>query len=243
MATIARLKRLVGIEFEYKASLGDFFATVLQNKLVNEYDETGNTPEIRSELLEKYNTCGPSMGFSAKQFAYGVLELVVDALVANPDVVTDPYENQLNDQLVNITRYVGIAGEGDYHFMVAVYNLSATLSQITQNVIPVGPLVALGDVLDGGENYTVDGLDGGDATGVVFRAYLEVGEQNDPAQYEDASLEGTIVDGSVTEITDILDGGDGFAVGDILSLEIDTTEPGQGDGEGSGALVVVIEVA
>jgi hypothetical protein len=242
MATVARLKRLVGIEFEYKASLGDYFTTLLANKLVLEYSETGNTPAIRSGLLTKYETCGPSMGFSTKQFAYGILELAVDALVNNPDVPTDPYVNLLNDQLVNVTRYVGIAGEGDYHFMVAVYNLSVTLSQILGNVTPVGPIVALGDITDGGENYTVDGLDGGDATGVVFRAYLELADQTDPDQYAEASVEGTIVDGSVTAITDILEAGDGFAVGDVLLLEIDTEAAGQSDAEGSGAMVVVTEV-
>jgi hypothetical protein len=243
MATIARLKRLVGIEFEYKTSLKDFFTTVLANKLVLEYNETGNTPALRASLLSKYDTCGASMGFSAKQFAYGVLELVVDALVNNPDVPTDPYANTLNDQLVNVTRYVGIAGEEDFHFMVAVYNLSVTLSEILGNVLPVGPLVTLGSITDGGSGYTVDGLDGGDATGVVFRAYLELADQNDPDQYQDASLEGTIVDGEVTAITSVLDGGDGFAVGDVLLLEVDTEAAGQSDGEGSGALVVVTEVA
>jgi hypothetical protein len=242
MATVARLKRLVGIEFEYKASLGDYFTTLLANKLVLEYSETGNTPSIRSGLLVKYKDCGPSMGFSTKQFAYGILELVVDALVNNPDVPTDPYANALNDQLVNITRYVGIAGEGDYHFMVAVYNLSVTLSEILGNVVPIGPLVTLGAITDGGENYTVDGEDGGNATGVVFRAYLELANQTDPDQYAEASLEGTIVDGVVTAVTDILDAGDGFAVGDVLLLEIDTEAAGQGDAAGSGAAVVVVAV-
>lgn len=243
MATIARLKRLVGIEFEYKASLGDYFTTLLANKLVLEYSETGNTPAIRSGLLVKYKTCGPSMGFSTKQFAYGILELVVDALVNNPDVPTDPYANALNDQLVNVTRYVGIAGEGDYHFMVAVYNLSVTLSDILGNVVPVGPLVTLGAITSG-SGYTVDTEDpeGDNATGIVFRAYLELANQTDPDQYAEASLEGTIVDGVVTAITDILDAGDGFAVGDVLLLEIDTEAAGQSDADGSGAAVVVVAV-
>lgn len=241
MATTARLKRLVGIEFEYKASLGDYFTTLLANKLVLEYSETGNTPAIRSGLLVKYKTCGPSMGFSAKEFAYGILELVVDALVNNPDVPTDPYANALNDQLVNVTRYVGIAGEGDYHFMVAVYNLTVTLSSILGDVVPVGPLVSLGAITPG-SGYTVDTEDpeGDNATGVVFRAYLEPADQSD--QYSEASLEGTIVNGAVTAITDIADAGDGFAVGDILLLEIDTEAAGQSDADGSGAAVVVTAV-
>lgn len=243
MATTARLKRLVGIEFEYKASLGDYFTTLLANKLVLEYSETGNTPAIRSGLLVKYKTCGPSMGFSAKEFAYGILELVVDALVNNPDVPTDPYANALNDQLVNVTRYAGIAGEGDYHFMVAVYNLSVTLSSILGNVVPVGPLVSLGAITPG-SGYTVDTEEpeGDNATGVVFRAYLELANQTDPDQYSEASLEGTIVNGAVTAITDIADAGDGFAVGDVLLLEIDTETAGQSDADGSGATVVVTAV-
>jgi hypothetical protein len=115
--TTATLKKLVGIEFEFKSSLDDFLQTVLDNKLVLEYNSGSNTPAARTSSLNSFVSCGPSMGFEAKKFAYGTLELIVNALVNNPDVPEDPYANELNDQLVNVTRYVGMEGEGDYHFM------------------------------------------------------------------------------------------------------------------------------
>ena len=135
--SVTTLKRLIGIEYSYKLELQSWFATVLADELIVGYSDGENTPEARADLLQKFNLCGPSMGFSAKQYAYGLLELVIDSLVSNVDVPADPYANSLNDQLVNVSRYVGLAGEGDYHFMVAVYNLSVTLSSIFTNIAPV----------------------------------------------------------------------------------------------------------
>lgn len=234
-----RLKRLVGIEFEYKAELQTFFAFVLGNKLVLEHNTAPNTPASRTDLYDKFVRCGPSMGFEAKKFAYGVLELVVEALINNPDVPTDPYANALNDQLVNITRYVGIAGEGDYHFMVAVYNLSVTLSEILGNVTPVGPIATLGALLTPGTNYTTDGLED-TAAGVVFT--LSVASPIDPAQYQVAKVIGNIEDGEVSSILSISSAGDGFAAGTVGILVIDTTEPGQSDATGSGATIEILTV-
>lgn len=135
--SLSTLKRLIGIEYSYKLELQSWFATVLADELIEDYSEGENTPAARSALLDKFNLCGPSMGFSAKQYAYGLLELVIDSLVSNVDVPTDPYVNKLNEQLIDVSRYVGIAGEGDYHFMVAVYRISETLSSIFTNVAPV----------------------------------------------------------------------------------------------------------
>lgn len=135
--SVTTLKRLIGIEYNYKLELQSWFATVLSDELLVGWSSGSNTPAARTALQNKFVACGPSMGFSAKQFAYGVLELVIDALVNNVDVPTDPYVNSLNDQLVNVTRYVGIAGDGDYNFMVAVYNLSVTLDSIFTNVASV----------------------------------------------------------------------------------------------------------
>jgi hypothetical protein len=238
--TTATLKKLVGIEFEFKSSLDDFLQTVLDNKLVLEYNSGSNTPAARTSSLNSFVSCGPSMGFEAKKFAYGTLELIVNALVNNPDVPEDPYANELNDQLVNITRYVGITGEGDYHFMVAVYNLTVTLSEILDNVVPVGPIVTY-TLTDGGSGYTIDGADA-DETGVVFLGTLALGDQTDPDQYTNAVFEATIASGVVTAITALTDGGDGFAVGDVVSLDIDTGTAGQGSATGSGATVTVNSV-
>lgn len=236
----ATLKRLVGIPYSYKLELQSFFSTVLADKLVLEYDVSGNTPAIRTSLYNDFVACGPSMGFSTKQFAYGLLELVIAALVNNPDVPTDPYENDLNAQLVNVSRYVGLEGERDYNFSVAVYNLSVTLSAILDNVTPVGPILTL-TLTSGGTGYTVDGADG-DETGVVFLATLALGDQTDPAQYADAVVEATIAGGIVTALTAIVSGGDGFAVGDVVDLVIDDTEAGQELSTGSGATATVATV-
>lgn len=135
--SVATLKRLIGIEYSYKLELQSWFATVLADELIVGYSEGENTPNARADLLDKFNRCGPSMGFSAKQYAYGLLELVINSLVSNVDVPADPYANSLNDQLVNVSRYVGLEGDGDFHFMVAVYNLSVTLSSIFTNIAPV----------------------------------------------------------------------------------------------------------
>jgi hypothetical protein len=155
--SVTTLKRLIGIEYEYKLELQDWFDTVLSDELLVGWSSGANTPAARTALYDKFVTCGPSMGFSAKQFAYGILELVIEALVNNVDVPTDPYVNDLNAQLVNVTRYVGIAGEGDYHFMVAVYELSVTLDSVFTNVAsvnnaPVGTSKTI--TIDEDETYT-----------------------------------------------------------------------------------------
>lgn len=233
----ATLKKLVGMQFNYKLELQSFLTTVLANKLVLEYNTGANTPAARTSLLNQFIGCGPTMGFEAKKFAYGTLELIVDALVNNPDVPADPYTNSLNAQLVNITRYVGIAGEEDFHFMVAVYNLSVTLSDIIGNVTPVGPILTL-TLDDGGSGYTIDGVDE-DETDVVFLATLALGDQTDPDQYAAATIEATIAGGVITAITAITDAGDGFAVGDVVTLTIDDSVAGQESSTGSGGTAVV----
>ena len=236
----ATLKRLVGIPYSYKLELQNFFSTVLADKLVLEYNVTGNTPAIRTGLYNDFVACGPSMGFSTKQFAYGLLELIISALVNNPDVPTEPYETDLNDQLVNVSRYVGLEGERDFHFMVSVYNLSVTLSAILDNVTPVGPILTL-TLTTGGTGHTVDGADANE-TGVVFLATLDLEDQTDPGQYVPAVVEATIAGGVVTALTAIVSGGNGFAVGDVVDLVIDDSEAGQELSTGSGATATVATV-
>jgi hypothetical protein len=155
--SVATLKRLIGIEYSYKLELQSWFGTVLADELLVGWSSGANTPTARTALYDKFVACGPSMGFSAKQFAYGIFELVIDALVNNADVPTDPYVNTLNDQLVNVTRYVGMEGDGDYHFMVAVYELSVTLDSVFDNVAsvnnaPVGTSKTI--TIDEDETYT-----------------------------------------------------------------------------------------
>lgn len=236
----ATLKKLVGMQYNFKLELQSFLTATLADQLVAPYNTGANTPAARDSLLASFIGCGPSMGFEAKKFAYGVLELIVDALVNSASVPDNPWNPILNDQLVNITRYVGIAGEEDFHFMVAVYNLSATLSQILQ-ITPIGGIATL-TLGSGGSGYTVDGADGNE-TAVVFLAKLPLADQSEPDQYADAVVEATIVGGVVTAVTAITDSGSGFSVNDVANLEIDTSVAGQEDATGSGATVTVLTIA
>jgi hypothetical protein len=231
--SVANLKRLVGIQFEYKRELQEFLSTALASSLVSGYNSSPNTPAERASLLNKFVLCGPSMGYEAKKFAYGTLEFIVEALVNNVGVPAG-YVSSLNGQLVNVTRYVGLEGEEDFHFMVAVYNLGYTISSIIDSV---GPILTLTLGL-GGSDYTVDGVDE-DETSVVFLVTLSPENQTNPEQYEPAKVEATIAGGVITAITAITDGGNGFAIGDVVSLEIDTTEPGQTDATGSGGTATI----
>jgi hypothetical protein len=235
--SILKLKRLLGIQFQYKLELQNYFRSCLADTLVESYNVGSNTSAARLALFDKFVECGPAMGFSAKQFAYGLLELIVDALINTPSVPTDPYVNRLNAQLVNVTRYTGIAGEEDFHFMVAAYNLGVTISEVLSTVSAAGPLLTV--TLDaGGSDYTIDGVDE-DATGVIFLATLSLANQAEPDLYEPALIEATIAGGVVTVITDVLGLGNGFQVGDVVDLVIDTTVAGQEDATGFGATATV----
>lgn len=236
----ATLKKLVGMQYNFKLELQSFLTATLADQLVAPYNTGANTPAARDSLLASFIGCGPSMSFEAKKFAYGVLELIVDALVNSASVPDNPWNPILNDQLVNITRYVGIAGEEDFHFMVAVYNLSATLSQILQ-ITPIGGIATL-SLSSGGSGYTIDGVDNNE-TAVVFLAKLAPADQSEPDQYADAVVTGTITNGVVTAVTAVTDGGSGFSVNDIASLEIDTSVAGRKDATGSGATVTVLTIA
>jgi hypothetical protein len=233
----ATLKRLVGIQFEFKRELKNFFTTALANKLVLEYNSNGNTPSARTALKDKFVACGPSMGFEARKFAYGTLELIVKALVNNPDVPTDPYVNRLNSQLVNIARYVGLEGEANFHFMVAVHQLSVTISDILTNVVPVGAILTL-TLTTGGTGYTTNGSTS-TATGVKFSGTLAVQNRPSPSQYVAAAITGNISSGVITTITAITSGGNGFAVGSVISLSVDTSQAGQTGGTGTGGTATV----
>lgn len=231
------LKRLVGIQFEFKRELQTFFTDSLAEKLVLDYNSGSNTPSARTAIKNKFVACGPGMGFEARKFAYGTLELIVNALVNNPDVPSDPYVTRLNSQLVNIARYVGLEGEENFHFMVAVHQLSVTISDILDNVVPVGAILTL-TLGAGGSSYTTDGTVD-TATGVKFSGTLAVQNRPSPSQYVAAAITGSITSGAVTALTAITSGGNGFAVGSVISLAIDTAQAGQSGATGSGATATV----
>jgi len=220
MATVLNtgLHRKIGMEFEYKISFQEFLTEAIASPLVSSYSSGGNTSAARTAAKNKFVACGPSMGFEAKKFAYATLELVVGALVANANVpVAD--KTVLNDQLVNVTRYVGMEGDGDFHFMVATFNLAEAISAVIAEVVPapqapVGEIVTL-TLLDGGSGYT-DTLDG-TADGEITVAFNST-ESTNPAGYTAGAGTVSIATGEVISIDAITDGGAGFKVGQIVTI-------------------------
>jgi len=220
MATVLNtgLHRKIGMEFEYKISFQEFLTEAITSPLVSSYNSGSNTPTARNQFVDNFFTCGPSMGFEAKRAAYGALELVVGALVANANVPAAD-KTALNDQLVNITRYVGLTGDGDFHFMVATFNLAETISYITADVVPApqaptGTIVTL-TLLDGGSGYTdtVDGTADGEIT-VAFNST----ESANPVGYTAGAGTVSIDAGEVISIDAITNGGAGFKVGQIVTI-------------------------
>jgi len=220
MATVLNtgLHRKIGMEFEYKISFQEFLGEAIASPLVSSYNTGANTPAARIAAKNAFVACGPSMGFEAKKFAYATLELVVGALVANANVpVAD--KTALNDQLVNITRYVGLEGDGDFHFMVATFNLAETVSAVIAEVVPA-PQAPTGVIqtltlLDGGSGYT-DTIDGvGD---VVIQVTFTSTEDTNPAGYTDGQGVVSIAAGEVISIDTIAAGGAGFSVGQFVAI-------------------------
>lgn len=240
MATVFNtgLHRKIGMEFEYKISFQEFLTEAIGSSLVSSYSAGSNTPTARTAAKNAFVTCGPSMGFEAKKFAYATLELVVGALAANANVPAAD-KTALNDQLVNITRYVGITGDGDFHFMVATFNLAETISSIIAEVVPapqapVGTIVTL-ELLDGGSGYT-DTLDG-TADGEITVAFNST-ESTNPAGYTAGAGTVSIAAGEVITIDAITNGGAGFKVDQIVSI----TSAGADNGD-TLAMAIVTSVS
>lgn len=220
MATILNtgLHRKIGMEFEYKISFQEFLTEAIGSPLVSSYNSGTNTPTARTNAKNNFVGCGPTMGFEAKKFAYATLELVVGALLANTNVPAAD-KTDLNEQLVNITRYVGITGDGDFHFMVATFNLAETISGIIAEVVPApqaptGTIATL-ELLDGGSGYT-DTLTtpGNNVITVTFNST----ESTNPAGYTAGTGTASISGGEIISIDSITSGGVGFKVDQIVSL-------------------------
>lgn len=137
-AIVAKLRRLIGIQYEYKLEYQNFLTELLAEELVDEYEDGANTPAAREAFVNTFIGCGPSMIFEAKRAAYGALELATEAIAANENV--DPADAAaLNALLVNTTRFVGLEeGDGeDFHFMVAAYDLAKEIARVVdETVIP-----------------------------------------------------------------------------------------------------------
>lgn len=236
MATIFNqgLHRTLGIQFEYKIKFQEFLSEAIASSLVVGYNTGDNTPAARQGSVDTFVGCGASMGFETKKSAYNALELICDALANNADVPASDI-TAINDQLLNVTKYVGMEGEEDFHFMVASFNLAEVLSRIISEVVPapvapIGSIVTL-TLIDGGSGYE----DIGASPSATAQADIVSTESTNPAGYTVGTADVTFVNGVVTNIDVIIDGGDGFGVGQIVAL---TLSAGEGTQETSAMAVV-----
>jgi hypothetical protein len=112
------LYRVLGIQFEFKRVWDEQLPMWVS--MVDSYDETGNTPELREELAEKIIECGPSMGFAFKQYSYELISLIDqagrDLYSASPAAL-----ERLDKSLQSVQNSSGVEGEEDYNFMVALF--------------------------------------------------------------------------------------------------------------------------
>ncbi len=229
------LSRTLGIEFEFKLRLQTLLAEFKDDPLVRYVDGT-SAPETdqypaASAALTKFIKCGPSMGFEAKRNAYAVLEEVVTAL-KNSGKVPAADDTALTSELVNVTRFVGLEGEEDFHFMVAVFNLCEKVSgvvgevetEVNEGVAATGGITTI-VLLDGGSGYTMDGTVDEETTYKVLLAGTE-----DTGNGTGGKATVVLGSGIITEIASVDTAGSGYSVGDILVLEVDTVAAGQGSG-------------
>ena len=243
------LSRTLGIEFEFKLRLQTLLAEFKDDPLVRYVNGASGTETAQyaaaGTALTKFIKCGPSMGFEAKRNAYAVLEQVVTAL-KNSGKVPAADDTALTSELVNVTRFVGLEGEEDFHFMVAVFNLCEKVSgvvgevetEVNEGVAATGGITTI-VLLDGGSGYTVDGSDEDEAAYKVLLSGTE-DTGNGTGGKATVVLEG----GIITGITSVDTAGSGYSVGDILTLEVDTTASGQGSGTlDTQALVEVTAVS
>jgi hypothetical protein len=227
-AIVAKLRRLVGIQYEYKLEFQNFLTSALASELIVSYSQGANTPTARQAFVNTFIGCGPSMTFEAKRSAYGALELITEAM-ADDDDVSPTNAAILNSLLINTTRFVGIAeGDGeDYHFMVATYNLAKEIARVVAGTTIFGSIATL-SLLTSGTGFQVNSADANTDTAVDVVFTVVSTEATDPANYADATVEAEIIDGEIDSFTLITDGGEGFFAGQVVQINIDTTAVGQG---------------
>ena len=243
------LFRTLGIEFEFKLRLQTLLTEFKDDPLVRYVNGASGTETAQytaaTAALTKFIKCGPSMGFEAKRNAYAVLEEVVTALKAASQVpATD--DTALTTELVNVTKFVGLEGEEDFHFMVAAFNLCELISGVVGEVETevVEETAATGGIttfvlLDGGSGYTIDGSDEDEA---AYKVLLSGTEDTGNGTGGKATV--VLAGGIITGITSVDTAGSGYSVGDILTLEVDTGASGQGSGTlGTQALAEVTVVS
>jgi hypothetical protein len=239
-AIAAKLRRLIGIQYEYKLEFQNFLTTALAQYIVSDHDVGGNTPAARQAFVSTFIGCGPSMIFEAKRAAYGALELITEAIAADDDV-SPADAAALNALLINTTRFVGIAeGDGeDFHFMVATYNLAKEIARVLEETTIFGSIVTL-TLLTPGSGFTTDGTED-TAEDVVF--VVSSTESSDPANYADAGVEAELIDGEIDTITLITSGGEGFFEGQVVELNISTAGGQSGATQTTAATATVVSIA
>ena len=248
------LSRTLGIEFEFKLKLQTLLNEFAEDPLVKRANGVSGTvtsqynalkPDSGLGLIEKYNKTSPSMGFEAKRNAYACLEQIVAALKAASQVPAAD-DTALTNELVNVTKFVGLEGEEDFHFMVAAFNLCELISGVVGEVETevVEGTAATGGIttfvlLDGGSEYTIDGSDEDEA---AYKVLLSGTEDTGNGTGGKATV--VLAGGIITGITSVDTAGSGYSVGDILTLEVDTGASGQGSGTlGTQALAEVTAVS
>lgn len=234
------LSRTLGIEFEFKLKLQTLLTEFKDDPIV-QAETTEAT--AAAAALTKFIKCGASMGFEAKRNAYACLEQIVTAL-KNSSSVPASDDTALTSELVNVTRFVGMEGEEDFHFMVATFNLCELISGIVGEVVTevVEETAATGGIttlvlLDGGSDYTVSGSDEDEDPYSVLLSGTE-----DTGNGTGGKASVVLVAGVITAVNSITAAGSGYSVGDILTLEVDTGVHASGD-LGTQALVEVTAVS
>lgn len=235
------LFRTIGIEFEYKIKFQEFLNEARTDSLVLSYTSGANTPAKRLELYESFVKAGPTMGFEAKKLAYNLLKYIVEALDANASV-SSADKTALDALVLDVIHYVGMEGDGDFHFMVATFNLAEKISSIIGEVVPA-PQAPVGSILtlflvEEGSGYTTDGV----TTSGSVSIKIESTETTNPAGYTFGVATATLDTGEVTTIGAIANGGAGFKVGQIVALNVNTTDS-PGATQDTAALARVLTVA
>jgi len=238
-AIVAKLRRLIGIQYEYKLEFQNFLTAALADTTVSGTNVSGNTPALRTGFVDTFVGCGPAMGFEAKRAAYGALELITEALV-NDDDVAPADATILNNLLVNVTSYVGLAeGDGeDFHFMVATYNLAKEIARVSADTVIYGTILTL-TLTTPGAGFTTDGVID-TAEDVVF--VVSSTESSDPTGYADGEVTAEIIDGEIDSITLITDPGAEFFVGQVVELNISTAGAQSGATQTTAATATIASI-
>lgn len=211
-----KLKRSIGITFTFKQYLSEFLHDLATSPTLTTAINDAPTMASLVKLANDFDLIGPAMGFAAKQTAYEILRISCEGLIAWAQLPAED-KTTLNDLVLNLTKYtqVGLEGERDFHFQVAVFNLSEVLSRILGEVVAI-PASALGaivefEVFDAGSGYT----NGTDVT--VDLVSTELDDTTNGSGTVDIADEGVVLGTYTIGVGD--DGGAGFYVGQIITVE------------------------